>query len=71
MQIQIHGIAVTWSVADSLDIGWFSLTATEGSGNMAVIGGVVVGVILLLVLAGIGVFIHRRLVGAPPGLPKG
>lgn len=29
---------------------------------MAVIGGVVVGVLLLLVLAGIGLFIHRRFV---------
>uniref|UniRef100_A0A667IQK0 Ephrin type-A receptor 2 n=1 Tax=Lynx canadensis TaxID=61383 RepID=A0A667IQK0_LYNCA len=38
----------------------FQTLSTEGSGNMAVIGGVVVGVILLLVLAGIGVFIHRR-----------
>lgn len=31
---------------------------------MAVIGGVAVGVLLLLVLAGIGLFIHRRFVGA-------
>lgn len=38
-------------------------TATGGSGNMAVVGGVAVGVVLLLVLAGIGFFIHRRFVG--------
>ncbi|XP_039085026.1 ephrin type-A receptor 2 isoform X1 [Hyaena hyaena] len=38
----------------------FQTLSTEGSGNMAVIGGVVVGVVLLLVLGGIGVFIHRR-----------
>lgn len=31
---------------------------------MAVIGGLAVGVVLLLVLAGIGFFIHRRFVGA-------
>ncbi|XP_029801760.1 ephrin type-A receptor 2 [Suricata suricatta] len=42
----------------------FQTLSTEGSGNMAVIGGVVVGVLLLLVLAGIGVFLHRRFVGA-------
>lgn len=47
------------------------LTAMEGSGNVAVIGGVVVGVVLLLVLAGIGCFIHRRFVGAHTGLHKG
>lgn len=38
------------------------LTATEGSANMAVIGGVAVGVVLLLALAGVGFFIHRRFV---------
>lgn len=38
---------------------------------MAVIGGVAVGVVLLLVLAGIGIFIHRRFVGALPRLPGG
>lgn len=38
---------------------------------MAVIGGVAVGVVLLLVLAGIGFFIHRRLVTPPPGLRQG
>ncbi|KAK2509203.1 hypothetical protein MC885_013428 [Smutsia gigantea] len=38
----------------------FQTLSMEGSGNMAVIGGVVVGVFLLLVLAGIGLFIHRR-----------
>ncbi|XP_031320000.1 ephrin type-A receptor 2 [Camelus dromedarius] len=38
----------------------FQTLSTEGSGNMAVIGGVAVGVVLLLVLAGIGFFIHRR-----------
>uniref|UniRef100_A0A9L0K9A8 Ephrin type-A receptor 2 n=1 Tax=Equus asinus TaxID=9793 RepID=A0A9L0K9A8_EQUAS len=42
----------------------FQTLSTEGSGNMAVIGGVAVGVLLLLVLAGIGLFIHRRFVGA-------
>lgn len=41
-----------------------SLAAMEGSSNMAVIGGLAVGVVLLLVLAGIGFFIHRRFVGA-------
>lgn len=46
-------------------------TATEGSGNMAVIGGVAVGVVLLLVLVGIGFFIHRRSVRAHAGFPKG
>lgn len=35
-------------------------TATEGSANMAMIGGVTVGLVLLLALAGIGLFIHRR-----------
>lgn len=40
------------------------LTATEGSGNVAVIGGVAIGAVLLLVLAGIGCFIHHRFVGA-------
>lgn len=39
-----------------------SPTAMEGSANMAVIGGVAVGIVLLLVLAGIGFFIHRRFV---------
>ncbi|XP_036300218.1 ephrin type-A receptor 2 isoform X1 [Pipistrellus kuhlii] len=38
----------------------FQTLSTEGSANMAVIGGVAVGVVLLLVLAGIGFFIHRR-----------
>uniref|UniRef100_A0A671EZQ3 Ephrin type-A receptor 2 n=2 Tax=Rhinolophus ferrumequinum TaxID=59479 RepID=A0A671EZQ3_RHIFE len=38
----------------------FQTMSMEGSGNVAVIGGVVVGVVLLLVLAGIGCFIHRR-----------
>lgn len=39
---------------------------------MAMIGGVAVGVILLLVLAGIGFFIHHRLVRESiSGLPKG
>ncbi|KAB0402233.1 hypothetical protein E2I00_013698 [Balaenoptera physalus] len=38
----------------------FQTLSTEGSSNMAVIGGVAVGVVLLLVLAGIGFFIHRR-----------
>lgn len=33
---------------------------------MAVIGGVAVGILLLLLLAGIGFFIYRRLVGVPP-----
>lgn len=40
---------------------------------MAVIGGVAVGVVLLLVLAGIGFFIHRRFAvghrGGGPGFP--
>lgn len=40
------------------------LTAMEGSGNMAVIGGVAIGGVLLLVLVGIGFFIYRRFVGA-------
>lgn len=35
---------------------------------MAVIGGVAVSVVLLLVLAGIGVFIHRRFVAGPRGV---
>lgn len=38
---------------------------------MAVIGGVAVGVVLLLVLVGIGFFIHRRSVRAHAGFPKG
>ncbi|XP_019510466.1 PREDICTED: ephrin type-A receptor 2 isoform X4 [Hipposideros armiger] len=38
----------------------FQTLSTEGSGNMAVIGGVAVGVVMLLVLVGIGLFIHRR-----------
>lgn len=38
---------------------------------MAVIGGVAVGVVLLLALAGVGFFIHRRFVTPPPGLHKG
>lgn len=38
----------------------FQTLSTEGSANMAVIGGVAVGVVLLLVLAGVGLFIHRR-----------
>ena len=38
---------------------------------MAVIGGVAVGVVLLLVLAGIGFFIHRRFVGAYAPAPQG
>nr|AAA82113.1 receptor-protein tyrosine kinase [Mus musculus] len=38
----------------------FQTLSTEGSRNMAVIGGVAVGVVLLLVLAGVGLFIHRR-----------
>lgn len=42
---------------------------------MAVVGGVAVGVALLLALAGIGFFIHRRFVGtrgwAPQGLRRG
>ncbi|XP_071473492.1 ephrin type-A receptor 2 isoform X2 [Marmota flaviventris] len=38
----------------------FQTLSTEGSSNMAVISGVAVGVFLLLVLAGIGFFIHRR-----------
>lgn len=37
---------------------------------MAMVGGVAVGVVLLLVLAGIGFFIHRRFVGTVAGLPK-
>uniref|UniRef100_A0A8I3MVS4 Ephrin type-A receptor 2 n=2 Tax=Canis lupus familiaris TaxID=9615 RepID=A0A8I3MVS4_CANLF len=38
----------------------FQTLSTEASGNLAVIGGVAVGIVLLLVLAGIGLFIHRR-----------
>ncbi|CAD7678346.1 unnamed protein product [Nyctereutes procyonoides] len=38
----------------------FQTLSTETSGNLAVIGGVAVGIVLLLVLAGIGLFIHRR-----------
>lgn len=38
---------------------------------MAVISGVAVGVFLLLVLAGIGFFIHRRLVRAHTQVPEG
>ncbi|XP_054938386.1 ephrin type-A receptor 2 isoform X2 [Physeter macrocephalus] len=38
----------------------FQTLSTEESSNMAVIGGLAVGVVLLLVLAGIGFFIHRR-----------
>ncbi|XP_010832110.1 PREDICTED: ephrin type-A receptor 2, partial [Bison bison bison] len=38
----------------------FQTLSTGGSGNMAVVGGVAVGAVLLLVLAGIGFFIHRR-----------
>lgn len=38
---------------------------------MAMIGGVAVGVVLLLGLAGVGFFIHRRFVTPPPGFPKG
>ncbi|XP_004603424.1 ephrin type-A receptor 2 [Sorex araneus] len=38
----------------------FQTLSTEGSSNMAMVGGVAVGVLLLLVLAGIGFFIHRR-----------
>ncbi|XP_023421511.2 ephrin type-A receptor 2 [Cavia porcellus] len=38
----------------------FQTLSLEGSSNMAMIGGVAVGVILLLVLAGIGFFIHHR-----------
>ncbi|KAF5922058.1 hypothetical protein HPG69_010509 [Diceros bicornis minor] len=55
-----RGVAMVWSMGGSLVISWSTLTATEGSGNMAMIGGVAVGVLLLLVLAGIGIFIHRR-----------
>lgn len=38
-------------------------TATEGSANVAVIGGVAIGATLLLVLGGVGFFIYRRFVG--------
>ncbi|XP_075801212.1 ephrin type-A receptor 2 isoform X2 [Microtus pennsylvanicus] len=38
----------------------FQTLSTEGSANMAMIGGVTVGLVLLLALAGIGLFIHRR-----------
>ncbi|OBS67636.1 hypothetical protein A6R68_03797, partial [Neotoma lepida] len=38
----------------------FQTLSTEGPANMAMIGGVAVGVVLLLVLAGVGFFIHRR-----------
>nr|XP_003413496.1 ephrin type-A receptor 2 isoform X1 [Loxodonta africana] len=38
----------------------FQTLSTEGSGNMTVIGGVIVGVVFLLVLIGIGFFLHRR-----------
>ncbi|XP_024410029.2 ephrin type-A receptor 2 isoform X1 [Desmodus rotundus] len=38
----------------------FQTLPTEGSANMAVIGGVVVVVVMVLVLAGIGIFILRR-----------
>ena len=38
---------------------------------MAVVGGVAVGVVLLLVLAGIGFFIHRRFVGTHGRAPQG
>uniref|UniRef100_A0A452RI15 Ephrin type-A receptor 2 n=1 Tax=Ursus americanus TaxID=9643 RepID=A0A452RI15_URSAM len=48
----------------------FQTLSTEGSGNMAVFGGVAVGVVLLLVLAGIGIFIHRRSVGAHAWAPQ-
>ncbi|XP_007523775.1 ephrin type-A receptor 2 [Erinaceus europaeus] len=38
----------------------FQTLSTESSGNMALIGGVAVGAIMLLLLAGVGFFIHRR-----------
>ncbi|XP_036034376.1 ephrin type-A receptor 2 isoform X1 [Onychomys torridus] len=38
----------------------FQTLSTESSANMAMIGGVAVGVVLLLALAGIGFFMHRR-----------
>uniref|UniRef100_A0A8C2QPX0 Ephrin type-A receptor 2 n=1 Tax=Capra hircus TaxID=9925 RepID=A0A8C2QPX0_CAPHI len=38
----------------------FQTLPTGGSGNTAVVGGVAAGAALLLVLAGIGFFIHRR-----------
>ncbi|XP_031516423.1 ephrin type-A receptor 2 [Papio anubis] len=38
----------------------FQTLSPEGSGSLAVIGGVAVCVVLLLVLAGAGFFIHRR-----------
>nr|XP_020141087.1 ephrin type-A receptor 2 [Microcebus murinus] len=38
----------------------FQTLSQEGSGNVAVIGGVAACVVLLLVLAGIGAFLHRR-----------
>uniref|UniRef100_A0A2R8ZB35 Ephrin type-A receptor 2 n=1 Tax=Pan paniscus TaxID=9597 RepID=A0A2R8ZB35_PANPA len=47
----------------------FQTLSPEGSGNLAVIGGVAVGVVLLLVLAGVGFFIHRRFVRAHTLLP--
>lgn len=50
---------------------WSPPTATGGSGNMAVVGGVAVGAVLLLVLAGIGFFIHRRFVGTHGQAPQG
>lgn len=50
---------------------WSLPTATEGSGNVAVIGGVAVAIFLLLVLAGVGFFIHRRLVRAHTWAPQG
>uniref|UniRef100_A0A452ER97 Ephrin type-A receptor 2 n=1 Tax=Capra hircus TaxID=9925 RepID=A0A452ER97_CAPHI len=43
----------------------FQTLPTGGSGNTAVVGGVAAGAALLLVLAGIGFFIHRRCAGTP------
>lgn len=65
------GVVLVRSREGSLVTCRSPLTAAEGSGNMAVIGGVAVGAALLLVLAGIGCFIHRRFVGLHTGLLTG
>lgn len=62
-QVREAGLGGTGSVTRNWGgdiISSSPLTAMEGSSNMAVIGGVAVGLVLLLMLAGIGFFIHRR-----------